>query len=539
MNTKHAIIYVRVSDSHQVSGTSLEFQEQECSKYCERNGMEVAAVFREEGESAKDLSLNNRQEFLRALEFCRKNKGKVGNFVVLRVDRFARSTEDHFAVRKLLLDSGVTLHSVTEAIGNTPTEKFIETVLAGAAEYDNAIRKRRCIDGMMSKIRQGLFPWHPPLGYVCEHFKKRGEKKTSPDRPDAKVFPIVRRALREYAKGLCSQRELSRKLDVWGLGEIRATKTYPQLVDRMLGHNLKFYAGVLVNPWTGEEHKGVHTPMLTSEEYERIVLVRSGKAFTIKRNIHNPEFPLRRLVLCGTCSRPFTGSVSRGNGGKYAYYHCVQQDCVFYGKGIPKALLEEEFMRYLKTITPGKRFWALLEATVVRMWNDRQGENEASLKRREGAVQSLEERRNRVFDMREDGSYTKEEFQQRRDTVESELAEARNRLASRRGDDFDPVVTLKYAAEFITAWGSQWLELVPEWRSRFQYLVFPDRIPYDRDSGFGTAKLGSIYELNRRFVATNSKGVDLRGFHWNQLLEELREFQKLKNPELQSFSIAA
>ena len=64
--------------------------------------MEVAAVFREEGESAKDLSLNNRQEFLRALEFCRKNKGKVGHFVVLRVDRFARSTEDHFAVRKIL-----------------------------------------------------------------------------------------------------------------------------------------------------------------------------------------------------------------------------------------------------------------------------------------------------------------------------------------------------------------------------------------------------------------------------------------------------
>ena len=64
MRTANAIIYVRVSDPTQVSGTSLEFQEQECSKYCERSGMEVAAVFREEGESAKDLSLNNRLEFL-------------------------------------------------------------------------------------------------------------------------------------------------------------------------------------------------------------------------------------------------------------------------------------------------------------------------------------------------------------------------------------------------------------------------------------------------------------------------------------------
>ena len=51
MTKTNAIIYVRVSDPNQVSGTSLEFQEQECSKYCERTDMEVAAVFREEGES--------------------------------------------------------------------------------------------------------------------------------------------------------------------------------------------------------------------------------------------------------------------------------------------------------------------------------------------------------------------------------------------------------------------------------------------------------------------------------------------------------
>lgn len=531
MNTTNAIIYVRVSDPHQVSGTSLEFQEQECIKFCERNGMEVADIFREEGESAKDLSLNNRLEFLRALEFCRKNKGKVGNFVVLRVDRFARSTEDHFAVRKLLSDCGVTLHSVTETIGNTPTEKFIETVLAGAAEYDNAIRKRRCIDGMMSKIRQGLYPWQAPLGYECGHFKKRGEKKTGPDRPDARVFPIIQRALREYAKGLCSQNELARRLDDWGLGEIRGAKTRPQLVDRLLGQYLKFYAGVLVNPWTGEEHQGIHTPMITQEEYRQILLVRAGKALTIKRNRYNPEFPLRRLVLCGACARPFTGSVSRGNGGKYAYYHCVRQDCFFYGKGIPKSRLEEEFMRYIGEITPGKRFWALLKATVVRMWNDRQGETEASLKRWQLAVNSLEARRDRVFEMREDGSYTKSEFQKRRDAVDAELAEARNQLASCKVDGFDPVGSVTYAEGFITTWGSQWLELVPEWRSRFQHLVFPDKIPYDRETGFGTAKLGSIYELNRRFVATNSKGVDPWGFSWNQLLEELRELQKLKDSE--------
>ena len=107
------IIYTRVSSDEQVKGTSLEHQEELCRKYCQEKGIEVDLVFREEGESAKDLSLQNRKKFLGALEFCRKNKDKVQAFVVLRVDRFARNADDHFAIRKILATYGTTLHSVT------------------------------------------------------------------------------------------------------------------------------------------------------------------------------------------------------------------------------------------------------------------------------------------------------------------------------------------------------------------------------------------------------------------------------------------
>ena len=242
-----SVIYTRVSSDEQVKGTSLEFQEDLCRKYCEQKGLETVALFREEGETAKDLSLNNRKKFLEALEFCRKNKNQIQAFVVLRVDRFARNTEDHFAVRKILLDYGTTLHSVTEPIGNKPAEKFIETVLAGAAEYDNAIRKQRSSDGMLARINQGIYPWKPPIGYKCSHFKKHGEKKTRPDPPDKQTFPIIQKALKEYAKGLHTQAELARLLDKLGLKDIRGKRTIPQLVDRITGNCLKFYAGIIVN----------------------------------------------------------------------------------------------------------------------------------------------------------------------------------------------------------------------------------------------------------------------------------------------------
>ncbi len=336
----------------QIDGTSLEFQEEACKKYCESNNIEIVKIFQEKGEGAKDLSLNNRQEFLRALEFCRKNRNQIHAFVVLRVNRFVRNTEDHFAVRKILLSYGTTLHSVTEPIGNKPSEKFIGTVLAGATEYENAIRKQQCTDSMSQKINQGLWPWKSPIGYKCGQFKKRGLKKIEPDNPDKQVFLIIQKALKEYAKGIYSQADLAKLLDKWGLKAIRGKKTAPQLVDRMLGKYLKFYAGILVNPWTKEEIAGLHKPMIKKEELYKIWLARSGKANKAKHQRYNPNFPLRRTVICATCGELLTGSLSLDRSKRYTYYWCKNKGCSLYSKSIKKKEVEERFLDYLEKIIP-------------------------------------------------------------------------------------------------------------------------------------------------------------------------------------------
>jgi len=523
------IIYTRVSSDEQVKGTSLEFQEDLCRKYCEQRGIEIAAVFREEGETAKDLSLNNRKKFLEALEFCRKNKGQFQAFVVLRVDRFARNTEDHFAVRKILMNYGTTLHSVTEPIGNKPAEKFIETVLAGAAEYDNAIRKQRCTDGMLARINQGIYPWKPPMGYKCLHFKKRGEKKTEPDPPDEQVFPLIQKALKEYAKGFYSQTELAKLLDKWGLKTIRGRKTTAQTIDYILGKYLKFYAGIIANPWTGEEKEGLHKPMITKEEMYKIQLIRSGKGKSfVKHDRYNPLFPLRRTVICGFCKRPLTGSSPRGNGGRYSYYHCLNKDCPAYGKGIPKDVLEKEFLEYLRRITPKENFFEVFKETVLDLWQEKGKSFELEAQRYEKQLKMLQAKRKRIFEMREEGSYTKEEFLERKQEVENEIAMVKLSLSQSQIESFDIEGVLNYAINFIRNLGRQWLDLSPQLRSRFQKLVFPEGIFYKKGFGFWNQKLGCIYAINQHFNGQKSSLVPLLRFNWNQIMEELKEWQELQ-----------
>ena len=509
----------------------MEHQDDLCRAYCKSKGIEVVGIYREEGASAKTAE---RAEFLRAIEYCRKNKGKVDAFVVYKVDRFARNTEDHFYVRKMLIEYGVTLHSVTEPIGNNPAEKFIETVLAGSAEFDNSVRAQRCVDGMSMRINQGIYPFKAPLGYTCQYAKRKGEKKNEPDQPDEIFFPIIQKGLQAFATGNYTQVEIRKLFDKLGLAKARGKKTEPQFVSYMFKHYLNFYAGVLINPWTHEKIEGLHQPMITTEELFRIRTLLSGKKLSVKHVRKNPLFPLRGTVFCGHCGRPLTGSCPRGRKTNYFYYHCYNKKCPMYGKAIDKQTLEKEFLEYLNLITPKKDFLKVFKTTIMDFWNN-QGlyfQNQAQNYQRQLAV--LEEKRKRIFEMREEGSYTAEEFRERKEEIENAIMVTKISLSESRIEQFDIEGVVSYASHFITNLGRQWLDLANS-QLRFQKMVFPEGISYIKNEGFGTARLGLIYELNRLFLNEKSCLVDQAFNDWNHIMAELREWEKIK----QDFSLAA
>src|SRR3982751_3435981 len=99
-----AVIYVRVSTKEQTENLSLPTQLTACEEYCQRQGFEVLARFREEGESAKTA---DRTELQKLLQFCRTNKGAVQFVVVFNLTRFARDKYDHFALRAHLKSLGI------------------------------------------------------------------------------------------------------------------------------------------------------------------------------------------------------------------------------------------------------------------------------------------------------------------------------------------------------------------------------------------------------------------------------------------------
>src|SRR5215207_1255063 len=204
-----AVIYIRVSTKEQTENLSLPTQLRSCEDYCRREGLDVLAQFKEEGESAKTA---NRTELQKLLTFCRTNKGRVHFVVVFNLTRFARDKYDHFALRSHLQSLGISLRSATEPIDDTSTGKLMEGVLAAFAQFDNDCRSDRTRAGMKAALELGRWVFLAPLGYLNS---PRATGKSL--MPDPQGAPLVRRAFEEYATGRFTKQEVLKQARAWGL----------------------------------------------------------------------------------------------------------------------------------------------------------------------------------------------------------------------------------------------------------------------------------------------------------------------------------
>src|SRR5579863_7730200 len=296
----NVVIYARVSSKEQVEGTSLESQQMACREFARRNQLEVTHVFIDRGESAK---FADRPQLLEMLSYCKDRANAVEQVLVWKVDRLARNVGDHFNIKAVLLKCGVRVISVTEPIDTKPEGKLLETILAGFAQFDNDVRATRTVQGMKRKLAEGISPWHPPLGYRGVSLP-RG-KKQQPDQPDQPTFGILQQAWLRFATGNFTKADIQRFLIARGVKTRKGKQIHGQLVDRIFAD--PFYAGILHDPWTGEELAGRHVPMVSREIFDAVQRVISGRNRAVPHLAIRPEFPLRTFVRCPSCESGMTG----------------------------------------------------------------------------------------------------------------------------------------------------------------------------------------------------------------------------------------
>lgn len=413
---KKAVLYLRVSTEEQVDNFSLDTQEEICRREAEKKGYEVIDVFREEGRSAK--SIIGRPVLIKLLEYARKNKRKFHAVFVYRIDRISRITADYLAIRKKLGENGVAIISATEPTGDSPTEKLVETLMAGFAQLDNDIRSERAKNGLRARFLSGLLSTNPPLGYILQS----GYAVKNPE-----TWDKVKAAWDLMATGTKSSRDMANIMNEWGLKEVRRKKEYKlrsQTVCRIF--RLKFYAGYLTSSRYPEEVKGQHVPMISEEQFYKVQAILDGrnpnKVALAKRTFENTDFPLRRIVKCGKCGYGLTGYWSTGkSGGRFAYYACGNK-CNY--KTIQVQKVEQELLSILKSTSPKKECLDAFIAFITKTYHERLQRLHTIKNDADKEIEDLKLLRKAIVEKNLKGVYSDEIFKEQNAIIEEKMTKA-------------------------------------------------------------------------------------------------------------------
>jgi len=396
--------YIRVSTQKQGEGVSLEAQKDAITVFAARNDLTVTKWFEEKETAAK----SGRPVFTGMLKQLRR--GKAQGVIIHKIDRSARNLRD-WAMFSELPDAGVSVYVATESLDfNSRGGRLTADIQAViAADYIRNLREE-CIKGMNGRLKQGLYPFRAPIGYLDNG---RGKPKTI----CPKVGPLERQAFDLYATRQYSYTVLLGELERRGLRNVRGGKLTLNGLSKILSN--QFYIGLMHIQSNGKTYKGVHEPLISMATWQRVQDIRAGRCGP-KVTQHNHLF--QGLFRCGHCNNPMVPEKQKGR----VYYRCTRTTCPT--KTIREDALEHAIKEELKVLE--------LSAKAAARASNRKGETVPNVdlaNERSGIelqIKDDERRLDRLQDLLLDEKIDVETYDQKKGSLLLRLNNLRDRLAA-------------------------------------------------------------------------------------------------------------
>ena len=189
LNQKNRVaLYARFSSNNQRE-ESIDAQIRAMEEYCQRNGLQIVAVYTDE---AKSATSDNRPQFLQMIADSDKRLFDI--VLIHKLDRFSRNRYDSAIYKSKLKKNGVEIRSVLERLDDSPESIILESLLTAMSEYYShnlarEVRKGQKENALACKMNGGK----PPLGFDID-----AERRLVINEAEAE---IVRLIFDLYAKG--------------------------------------------------------------------------------------------------------------------------------------------------------------------------------------------------------------------------------------------------------------------------------------------------------------------------------------------------
>jgi site-specific DNA recombinase len=217
--------------------------------------------------------------------------------------------------------------------------------------------------------------------------------------------------------------------------------------------------------------------------FDRVQAVLRGAGRVSPHHLNNPDFPLRRFVVCDACGTPLTGSAPRGRSKRYSYYHCRR--CK--GVSVRHEVLEGRFLALLGSLRPKVPYMKLFRAVVMDLWKKRLAQAGSLQTELAARLQQLQQRESilddtYLFEKRIDAAT----YERQRDKLREDIAVARIDLEDAKLEEIDVEGVLGFAEHVLTDAARLWTEAPLEQKQRLQRALFPEGLRL-KAGRFGTA----------------------------------------------------
>jgi DNA invertase Pin-like site-specific DNA recombinase len=402
--TKPGFGYVRVSTPKQGEGVSLEVQQDAITASAKQNGYHIVEWFIEKKTAAK----RGRPKFNEMMARLKK-KEALGVFIH-KIDRGARNLHDWTNVTDFA-DAGVDVFFTHESI-NLRSRGGRLAANMQAVVADDYIRnlKEEAKKGQEGRIKQGLYPWHAPIGY-------RDNGKAKVKTIDPVSGPLVRLAFELYATGTYTLDTLAAEMRKRGLRNRRGNPVHVNTLSWIFRN--PFYAGIIyVRKWR-ESFQGKHEPLISRALFDRVQDVLRGK---IKSRGWRHQFLYRRTFRCAACRHSILSERQKG----HVYYRCHTRACR--GTSLREETITEQLRRELGLVQMSSEQREALREHIENRVKRADAEQEKTLEGIRLQLAQLAEREEKMTDALIDGLIPKEAFSARN----ARLLEDRQRLEDRR-----------------------------------------------------------------------------------------------------------
>ena len=289
-----AVIYTRVSTKEQAeNNASLETQLKYCKELAQKKEIEVLEHFGGTYESAKS---DERKQFQKMLSFVKRRKD-VGYIIVYSYDRFSRTGANGAYISDQLKKQGIVTVSATQEVDTMTTAgSFQQNLYYMFSQFDNELRRDKCVSGMKEKIRKGYYIGPLPFGYTNLN---PGNGKT-PEYIVNDQGKLLRKAFIMKANLSLANAEIVKKFKKKGL----------KITEKTLSKYLRnpFYCGLIISPLLPDEIVvGKQQPLVTHEMFLKINNILYTRPEGRVYNSEDEHLPLKTFIKSLDCKTPYTG----------------------------------------------------------------------------------------------------------------------------------------------------------------------------------------------------------------------------------------